>query len=59
MRLPRLDMTDDFPNRFSRTRRSARADSRLSERFLSYLKTRRPEHWAFFVAGVVVGMLLH
>ena len=26
--------------------------------FLSYLRTRSPEHWLFFALGVIVGLLI-
>jgi hypothetical protein len=26
--------------------------------FLTYLRTRSPEHWLFFAIGVIVGLLL-
>ena len=26
--------------------------------FLSYLRTRSPEHWLFFAIGVIVGLLI-
>ena len=26
--------------------------------FLSYLRTRSPEHWLFFAIGIIVGLLI-
>ncbi len=32
--------------------------ARLGSSFVTYLRTRQPEHWLFFAIGVIVGLLL-
>jgi hypothetical protein len=30
----------------------------LGRSFLTYLRTREPEHWLFFAAGIILGLII-
>lgn len=30
----------------------------LGRSFLAYLRTREPEHWLFFAAGIILGLII-